>query len=394
MITKQHLLRYYGTRSSLISALQSKLTTNQCRLICSQDGFPPRNTLTHYPHHHLPKTFRRPIATTTSSSIRQCAALSNTARYTTVTTRVYFSTTPSDRNEDGETSESSEPPPPNADHKYDYEGIDAKTRREMQKRHQGIEMNPDGLSQLILPGEYVVKTNQKTGSKKMVSIERSLGYFWTIKDLKDSNNKPILSNSKLIPSDIAQVFPPLGDVGKSLTTLTDERITLPRFFTRNNRSMDESAHCTLVAINFNAFGYQMLPSWTEPFEEAFSTNDSNRVEVVRLSIQEGTTLWFLRYLINRGYQKNVADGDKGRMAMYYGYCPELRDVLRMHNNKTGYVYLLDGLGRVRFAGSGKATQDEIDRMIEFVNELTPGLRGPNASKNKQGSHGKGGKRIR
>jgi len=158
--------------------------------------------------------------------------------------------------------------------------------------------------------------------------------------------------------------------------------------------MDESAHCTLVAINFNAFGYQMLPSWTDPFEEAFGTKDSNRVEVVRLSIQEGTTLWFLRYLINRGYQKNVDDEDKGRMGMYYGYCPELRDVLRMHNNKTGYVYLLDGLGRVRFAGSGNATQDEIDLMIQFVNELTPGLKGPHVSKNRRGSGGKGGKRIR
>ena len=62
----------------------------------------------------------------------------------------------------------------------------------MQKRHQGIEMNSDGLSQFILPGEYVVKTNQKTGDKKMVSIERSLGYFWYMKVCEQKFNRIII----------------------------------------------------------------------------------------------------------------------------------------------------------------------------------------------------------
>jgi len=282
-----------------------------------------------------------------------------------------------------------------ADHPYDYEGIDTKTRKEMQKRHQGIEMNSDGLSQFILPGEYVVKTNQKTGSKKMVSIERSLGYFWYMKDLRDSNDKPIRSNSKLIPPSIAQVFPPLGDVGEPLTTLTDQRITLPQHITRNNRSMDESSQCTLIAVHFNAFGYQMLPTWTQPFNDAFGPNDSNRVETLHLSIQEGYTLRLLRYIINHGYRKNVADGEKGRMGMYFGYCPEFRDVLRMHNDKTGYVFLLDGIGRVRFAGSGRATREDVDLMLRHANELAPGLKGVDkGERNGRGSSGRRGRRAR
>ena len=61
------------------------------------------------------------------------------------------------------------------------DGIDSYTRKLMHNRHQGITMNKDGLSQHVLPGEYIVKTNQKTGDKKMVGLERSMGYFWELK---------------------------------------------------------------------------------------------------------------------------------------------------------------------------------------------------------------------
>ena len=59
--------------------------------------------------------------------------------------------------------------------------IDERTKELMKKRHSGIVMNSKGLGHLILPGEFVIKTNQKTGSKKKVFAERSLGYFWMLK---------------------------------------------------------------------------------------------------------------------------------------------------------------------------------------------------------------------
>ena len=59
-----------------------------------------------------------------------------------------------------------------------HEGIDSFTLAKMENRHAGILMNPNGLSQYVLPGDQIVKTNQKTGNKRMVAIERSLGYFW------------------------------------------------------------------------------------------------------------------------------------------------------------------------------------------------------------------------
>lgn len=48
----------------------------------------------------------------------------------------------------------------------------------------------------------------------------------------------------------------------------------------------------------------------------------------------------------------------------------MRDILRMHNIYTGYVFLVDGIGRVRWAGSGEGSDEEVEKMIEFAKLLT------------------------
>lgn len=262
------------------------------------------------------------------------------------------------------------------------DGIDTFTKSEMAKRHQGIIMNQKGISQFILPGDQMVKTNQKTGQKKMVAIERSVGYFWYIKDLKDTDSKPVMANDELIPVEDAQVFPPLNGLNDgSLKTLEGVEEALPHFFTKDNRSNDPSAMCTLVGVNFNEYGNQMLPSWMEPFEHAFRHgNDRNRVKTAWLSINEGRTLNLLKYFITKSSQNNVPDERKGRTLLYFGACPDFRDVLRMHNDKTAYVFLVDGVGRVRFAGSGKATDEELKTLVGLVHDLTPGLKSTGGSR--------------
>ncbi len=221
-------------------------------------------------------------------------------------------------------------------------------------------------------------------------------FFFTVtkiknkKDLKDTNEKPIISNPEIIPVDQAQVFPPLlGDLtslsddisrpnnaGSNSNDEGDNSISLPSFITKNNRSKDPSAECTLVAVYYNEHGNQMIPSWTEPFEDAFS-KDTNRIKVIWLSINEGRVLKMLRYFIVNSSKKKVPEYRKENYLMYFGNtqdCADFRDVLRMHNKKTGYVYLLDGLGRVRFAGSGKASDDDVKRIISFTKELAPRLK--------------------
>jgi ATPase complex subunit ATP10 len=236
-------------------------------------------------------------------------------------------------------------------------------------RHTGIRMHPDSISKSILPGNMTIRKN-RDGDQKKRYTELVYGYFWMIKDLKKTDTKPVLSNDKLIPESLAMPFPTL----KGLKSLSGEKINIPAHFLRKNRSSDAAAQCTLVAVSFRDFGYKLLDTWIEPFESALQGKD--RVEIVKLNLSEGwLNRWVLQLLIKGLMKKNTPVQEHDRTFIYFGHDLEhFRDGLRMHNVLTGYVFLLDGLGRVRFAGSGSADEKEIENLVELTHELTPLLK--------------------
>ena len=97
---------------------------------------------------------------------------------------------------------------------------------------------------------------------------------------------------------------------------------------------------TLVVTCYNEYGNKMLPSWTDPYEEYFS-KDRNRIKIIWLSMNEGRILKMLRYFITNSSKKNVEDYRRQNYLLYFGDRPDFRDVVRMHNKKTAYAYLLD-----------------------------------------------------
>lgn len=66
----------------------------------------------------------------------------------------------------------------------------------------------------------------------------------------------------------------------------------------------------------------------------------------------------------------MPEKDHANTLLYYGDAEEMRDILRMHNIYTSYVFLVDGIGRVRWAGSGEGSEDEVEKMIKFAQDLT------------------------
>jgi len=133
--------------------------------------------------------------------------------------------------------------------------------------------------------------------------------------------------------------------------------------------------CTLVAVSFRNFGYQLLDSWIKPFEDAFASSSisqpgNSNARAIRVSITERWTLYPLRGILNNIMKQNTPASDYANTMTYFGTdVEEFRDVLRMHNIMTGYVFLLDDLGRVRFAGSGPATDEDIAKIIGCGKQL-------------------------
>jgi mitochondrial ATPase complex subunit ATP10 len=240
------------------------------------------------------------------------------------------------------------------------------------KRVDGICVNPESIGSQILPGGRSVVKKDRKGDFREVMVERAYGHFWMISDLAKVGKKPTLAS--VIPEEHAQEFPFFSNFS---VLSTDETVDVPTYFLRDNRANDPSAQCTLVAIAYKDHGYKLLPSWTDPFEAAYGVGNP-RAKAMRLTITEGKfTKMLLSGFIKRNFRKSTSPELQSQTLLCFG--PEdttllqFNDALRMHNTLTGYVFLLDGLGRVRFAGSGEASEDEAKQLVQLAAQLTPRL---------------------
>jgi len=252
------------------------------------------------------------------------------------------------------------------------------------ERIHGIQVNPDSIGYNVLPGNLIYKTYRLSGNTRKVPLELAHGYFWMVRDLKATNQKPTLSNDSLIPANQAQDFPTL----ENLTTLDDLEtpVDIPMVFlerahnlnatkskSKSKNQQRPSGKVTLVSIIFRDNGVPLVESWMKPFEQTFLNDPtySDKVQTFEVSITERWALYPIRNTIKRVMRNNTPIEKHSTTLAYFGKKQVLnfRDVLRMHNIMTNYVFLLDDLGRVRFAGSGEASPEESNNLIEFAKQL-------------------------
>jgi hypothetical protein len=98
------------------------------------------------------------------------------------------------------------------------------------ERIRGIQVNPDSVGNIVLPGNLLYKKYKWSGNTRKVPMELELGYFWMMSDLRKTSGKPTLSNETLIPEEEAQLFPVLT----GLKTLNKDKADLPFFFVDNH----------------------------------------------------------------------------------------------------------------------------------------------------------------
>ena len=234
------------------------------------------------------------------------------------------------------------------------------------QRLAGVQMHPDGHGKDILPGgDHVLKFDKSSGQNRRVLLERSLGSFWMMKDLQVVDSKPILAST--IDEEHSIVMPTLDGV----TVLsTVDKVSIPHYLLRNNRTKDPNSQCTILGISFKEFGYQLVESWLGDVEQTYAANP--RVEVARLTITEGTLIKsLLSGIMTRSLKNNTPVERQDRTLVHFGTEAYFKDFMRMHNTLTGYIYVLDGIGRVRWVGSGKASSEELDEIKRCVKNILP-----------------------
>lgn len=190
-----------------------------------------------------------------------------------------------------------------------------------------------------------------------------------------TNEKPILANQEaLIPEEKSLLMPRL--VVTSMETNRD--VTFPDDLIRQNRLKDPTAQCTLVALSFRQFGYAMIPPWLNPAREIYG--DNSRVQILQINMSEGGWLFrIMSPLLKWMIYQNTSPQERHYTYLFFGKNDDddsalsnFQIKLGFHNVMTCFVFLLDGVGQIRWVASGHPTDEELHSLLhKHIPQLLP-----------------------
>ena len=243
-------------------------------------------------------------------------------------------------------------------------------------RHAGILFHDKAISSHLFPDNSVIKRPLNDGDpidpNRRLPVEFEYGSFWMIKEMRVTDDKPVRTNPDLIPQTLAQHLPPLTVT--SLANDGNEETVLPDHLIQKNRSNDPAAQCTVLALSCRQYGFSLIPSWIDPIRERYGNN--SRVQTIVLNVSEGGFLLrTLSPLLKWMVRINTSEAERPYTYMHYGNEAAFKDFqihLGCHNVMTCFVYLLDGLGNVRWAASGAAEPEELQDLLDkHIPQLLP-----------------------
>jgi ATPase complex subunit ATP10 len=98
-------------------------------------------------------------------------------------------------------------------------------------------------------------------------------------------------------------------------------------------------------------------------------------QIVQINVEENALKAMLIKFFMSSLRRRLGKDNWGRYFLVRrGITDEIRDAVGLLNSKVGYVYLLDGECRIRWAGSGDAEGDERDGLVKGVKRLVEELK--------------------
>lgn len=210
----------------------------------------------------------------------------------------------------------------------------------------------------------------KIGNKAAIEKERARladelnrGYFADISEFKKHGGKIAVANKIIIPAVAAVKFP---DVKVNYSNGTSLKLPI-----RSDGNV-VGADATLMCLSFRASSQEMINSWSMPFLKAF--RDAKNVHLYEVSFIDS---WFLclnpiKKMLLRMMRKSDTDGNDAlqkQIVYSFGDHYYMRKDLRILNLLTGYIFLLDKFGRIRWGGFGLATEEELSSLVSCTSLL-------------------------
>ncbi|KAJ4752307.1 Mitochondrial ATPase complex subunit ATP10 [Rhynchospora pubera] len=192
--------------------------------------------------------------------------------------------------------------------------------------------------------------------KARLSDELSRGYFADISEMRKNGGKIAVANKILIPEVAAVKFPELE---VNLTDCTTMKLPVV--------TGDKNPDVSLMCLSFRESSQRMVESWSLPFLDKFG-GDTN-IQIYEVSFVDS---WLLSLgPIKRSFIKIMKKSSKPHQHIVYALGDHyyFRKQLHILNLLTGYVFLLDRVGRIRWQGFGTATDEELSNLLSCTSVL-------------------------
>lgn len=227
--------------------------------------------------------------------------------------------------------------------------------------HQRPERIPSSVFTRRLNIFTVFNREARAKEKARLQDELNRGYFDDFREMKKTGGKIAPASTSLTPIAGSPRFPLL-----EVYIPKGPALTLPL----------EDYNATLVCVAFRASAQPMVLSWSSPFAQKFADSKSrDSIKVFEVSVIESLVLsvWPIKQLLlrtMRGSQGTHEAHELERTVVYaFGDTYDFRKVLGVPNLLSGYAFLLDRKGRVRWRASGMATEEELESMASCTSRL-------------------------
>ncbi|KAI5666479.1 hypothetical protein M9H77_16332 [Catharanthus roseus] len=215
------------------------------------------------------------------------------------------------------------------------------------------------------------------GNKAAIEKERARladelnrGYFADIKEMKQHGGKIAAANKIIIPAMAAVKFPAL-EVNYSDGSILKLPITSGG--TEPATDKPDAPKASLLCLSFRANSQAMIDSWTVPFVDRFS--HSNKVQLFEVSFIDSWLLTrnpikkLLLRIMRKSNPRDSKDALQRQVVYSFGDHYYFRKELNILNLLTGYIFLLDSFGRIRWQGFGLATEEELSSLLSCASLL-------------------------
>jgi ATPase complex subunit ATP10 len=180
--------------------------------------------------------------------------------------------------------------------------------------------------------------------------------------MRHHKGKSFLAPPRLFKSDKALYFPNLH--GQTLVKNTGLSDTTPVL----------EGIVSVVSVFSSAWAEGQVASFVaeknNPKLHKVVKESGGVAQMVNINIEENAMKAAIIRLFMPSLRKRITAADWGRyFVVKRGMTNEIRDAIGLLNSKVGYVYLLDGKCRIRWAGSGICEGDEKEGLIKGVRRL-------------------------